>query len=316
MAFDTIKFNNDTYTVLTETVAQQVDKFNQQSNGAIQLVARPFRGDFDTQAAFKFIANLVRHRDIENGQNTISSARLTQHKNVAVKVAAGTPEMLWESAHYRWVLQNPEEAAIIIGEQLGRATIADMLNTAIKCGVAAIKGNTKAVETADNLDFAALTKGASRFGDRSGSIAAWVMHSGALTQLQLKALGNNERLFSYDNVSVLRDPHGRVFVVTDAPDLAVDNSGIKYNVLGLTEGGIIVNNQADFNSVIVPKTGFENITNAYQAEWSYAASVKGYTWDTAAGGSNPNSGALATQSNWKQTATSIKDTAGVLVQGA
>lgn len=188
-----------------------------------------------------------------------------------------------------------------------------MLNTAIKCGVSAIKGNTALVEGDGTtaLDFASLTKGASRFGDRSQAIGAWVMHSGALTNLQLKALGNNERLFTYENVSVLRDPQGRLFIVTDCPDL-VDES-TKHNILGLTEGGLIVHNQNDFNSVIVPKTGTENITNAYQAEWSYGASVKGYTWDMTAGGANPNAGALATPTNWKKTASSDKDTAGVLV---
>lgn len=313
MAFDLVKFNQETHLVMTETIAQQVDKFNAQSNGTIQLIAKPFKGDFDVASSFKAIANLVRHRDVENGQNSISSARLTQHKNVAVKIAAGTPEIIWESAQYTWTMQNPQLAAIKIGEQLGRATVADMLNTAIKCGASAIKGNTALVEGDGTtaLDFASLTKGASRFGDRSQAIGAWVMHSGALTNLQLKALGNNERLFTYENVSVLRDPQGRLFIVTDCPDL-VDES-TKHNILGLTEGGLIISNQGDFRSAITEKTGTENITNTYQAEWSYGASVKGYAWDMTAGGANPNAGALATPTNWKKIASGDKDTAGVLV---
>ena len=313
MAFDLVKFNQETHLVMTETIAQQVDLFNAQSNGAIQLIAKSFKGDFDVASSFKAIANLVRHRDVENGQNSIASARLTQHKNAAVKVAAGTPEILWEAAQYNWTMQNPQLAAIKIGEQLGRATVADMLNTSIKCGVSALKGNTAVVEGNGSaaLDFASLTKGAGLFGDRSQAIAAWVMHSGALTNLQLKALGNNERLFTYETVSVLRDPQGRLFIITDCPDLV--DSSTKHNIMGLTEGGLVINNQNDFNSVIVAKTGKENITNAYQAEWSYAASVKGYTWDMTAGGANPNAGALATPTNWKKTASSDKDTAGVLV---
>ena len=313
MAFDLAKFNQETHLVMTETIAKQVDLFNAQSNGTIQLVAKPFKGDFDVASSFKAIANLVRHRDVNNGQNSIASARLTQHQNAAVKVAAGTPEILWEAAQYNWTMQNPQLAAIKIGEQLGRASFADMLNTAIKCGVSAIKGNTAVVEGDGSaaLDFASLTKGAGRFGDRSQAIGAWVMHSGALTNLQLKALGNNEKLFTYETVSVLRDPQGRLFIITDCPDLVDGNT--KHNIMGLTEGGLIINNQNDFNSAIVAKTGTENITNAYQAEWSYAASVKGYTWDMTAGGANPNAGALETPTNWKKTATSDKDTAGVLV---
>lgn len=316
MAFDLEKFNRQTWTVATETIAQEVEKFNANSNGVIQLQAKPFEGDFDIEASFKVLGSLVRHRDVENGTNSISSTRLNQHKNVAVKVAAGTPEILWEPGQYAWVQKDQATAAVVIGEQLAKGLLADMLNTAIKCGVAALKGNNKAVQDAKAkpLDFTALTKGASRFGDRSSSIAAWVMHSGALTQLHLNALNNSERLFTYDNVNVLRDTFGRLLIVTDSPDLTFDDSGMHYNTLGLTQGGIIVGTQNDFNSVIVQKTGTENITSAYQAEWSYSASVKGYAWDMSSGGANPNAGALATQSNWKQVATDIKDTAGVLVQ--
>lgn len=316
MAFDLEKFNRQTWAIATETVAQEVDKFNKNSNNVIVLSAKPFEGDFDIRASFKGIAGLVRHRDVENGTNTITSKRLEQHKNVAVKVAAGTPEILWQPAQYQWILQNPENGAVVIGTQLGRAMLADMLNTGIKAGVSALKGNSEVVEngTAKAIDFAVMTKGASRFGDRASSLAAWVLHSGALSQLQLNALNNNERLFSYENVNVFKDPFGRILIVTDSPDLTYNDSGVKYNTLGLTEGGIVVSTQDDFYSVIVPKTGTENISNAYQAEWSYGLSVKGYSWDMTAGGNNPNAGTLATPTNWKKTATSSKDTAGVLLQ--
>lgn len=312
--FDLEKFNKQTWLIATETIGQEVEKFNAQSNGVLQLVPKPFEGDFDIEASFKLLSGLVRRRDVENGQNKIDSTRLSQHKKVAVKIAAGTPEILWENAQYAWVKQNPQTASVVIGEQLAKAILADMLNAGIKAGVAAIKSNTKAVEDATTkpIDFATLTKGASRFGDRSSSISAWVMHSGALSQLHLNALANSERLFTYDSVNVLRDPFGRVLIVTDSPDLLHETT--KFNTLGLTEGGIIVSTQNDFNSVIVPKTGQENITNAYQAEWSYATSVKGYSWKTTAGGNNPNAGALATPTNWEQIATDTKDTAGVLIQ--
>lgn len=312
MPFDLEKFSKHTYLTATERVAQQVDLFNAKSNGVIQLIAKPFDGDFDIKASFKAIQGLVRHRDVENGQNKISSARLTQHKDVAVKTAVGTPEVLWESAQYTWTMQNPELAAITIGEQLGDGMMAHMLNTAIKAGVSALSSNTSVVEKSSSaINFTTLTKGASRFGDRSSAILAWVLHSGALTQLQLNALNNNERLFSYGTVNVLRDPMGRIFIVTDSPDLM--SSG-NYHTLGLTESGLVINNQDDFNSVITPKSGTENITYAYQSEWSQAVSVKGYSWKQVEGGSNPNAGALATPTNWEKVASSDKDTAGVLLQ--
>lgn len=316
MAFDLEIFNRQTHAVMVETIAQQTDLFNEKSQGTIQLTPKPFAGDFDIEASFKQIGGMVRRRDVKNGQNAIASKRLSQHTKAAVKVAAGTPELLWEQAQFRWVQQDPEQSAIIIGQELGEAQIADMLNTGIRCAVGAIGSNTAAVQdsTAAKIDFVGLTTAAQKFGDRSQAIKAWVMHSGALTNLYLDALANNERLFEFDNIAVYRDQFGRLFVVTDAPDLIYDATGVRYNTLGLTEGGIVVNGQDDFYATVVAKTGQENITNAYQAEWTYAASIKGYSWKTTAGGANPTSTALGTSTNWEIFAESVKNTAGVLLK--
>lgn len=320
MAFDLEIFNRQTHAVMVETIAQQTDLFNEKSQGTIQLTPKPFAGDFDIEASFKRIGDMVRRRDVKNGQNVIASKRLDQHTNTTVKVAAGTPELLWERAQFAWVQQNPEQAAIVIGQQLGEAQIADMLNTGIHCAVGAISGNAAAVNdaTTAKTSFAALTTTAQKFGDRSQAIKAWVMHSGSMTDLYLNALNNNERVFEFDNIAVYRDQFGRMFIVTDAADLtymqATTPPSVRYNTLGLTEGGIIVNGQNDFYAAATTETGKENITTTYQAEWSYAASVKGYSWNAALGGSNPTAAALGTSTNWTQYAESLKNTAGVLLK--
>lgn len=96
---------------------------------------------------------------------------LEQLLDVAVKVAAGTPPIEYEEQQYRWVMQNPELAALTIGEQLSKAKIADMLNAGIQGGVSAIGGNADAVEgdgTAD-ASFRLFNKGAGRMGDPSST---------------------------------------------------------------------------------------------------------------------------------------------------
>lgn len=312
MTFDLQKFNQHTYTVMTEAIAQEVDVFNKQSNGAVQLVAKPFSGDFDITASFKLIGDLVRHRDVNNGANAIGQKRLTHLKNVGVKIAAGTDEVVWENAQYQWILQNPELAAIKIGEQLAKGQIANMLNSGVKAAVAALKGNANVTldKSTEAISYPLLTKASGLFGDKASALVAWVMHSGALTNLQVNALANNERLFSFDNVVVFRDPFGRLLVITDSGDLV---DGEKYHVLGLTEGGVVIANQDDFDAITTQATGKENIQRTYQAEWSYGVSVKGYAWKIADGGSNPNAATLATPTNWEKVATSDKDTAGVLL---
>lgn len=69
----------------------------------------------------------------------------------------------------------------------------------------------------------------------------------------------------------------------------------------------------DFDAVLNRTTGKENLGSVYQAEWSYNLGVLGYTWKTGTGGASPNDTAIGTAANWERTATSVKDTAGVLV---
>ena len=209
---------------------------------------------------------------------------------------------------------NPELAAVRIGEQLAKARMGDMLNAAVRCAVAAIGNNTGMKHDASTAKptFNSLNAAAAKFGDRSGSLRAWVMHSTVAHNLYDNALTNAERLFAYDGINVVRDPFGRVFVITDAPDL-VSSGGATYNTLGLVEGAVIVNDNGDFNAVMQQVTGKENLGTVYQAEWSYGIALRGYAWDMASGGKSPDDAALGTGANWDKTASSDKDTAGVLL---
>ena len=99
MPWDLQVFNKQTYAAMTETVAQDIDKFNEASQGAIQLINEPFGGDFNIEASFKAIAGLVRRRNAY-GSGTIAAKRLEQMLDVAVKVAAGTPPLEYEKQQF------------------------------------------------------------------------------------------------------------------------------------------------------------------------------------------------------------------------
>lgn len=323
MAFDLAIFNKQTYTALTETVSQAIDKFNEASAGTIVLQNAPAQGDFDITASFKLIGGLVRRRNV-NGTGAVAATRLTQLLNASVKVAAGTPPIEYEAAQYNWVLQNPALAALTIGEQLGRARVADMLNTGIRGAVAAISGHADATfgVATDAPTFKALNRASFKFGDRSNAINAWVLHSGVVSELYDNALTNAENLFTYDGVNVMRDPFGRLFVVTDSDALIVPAGADpvanpqSFRSLGLVQSAIAVTGNNDFDAVLNRVTGKENLGSVYQAEWSYNLGVLGHTWKTATGGASPNDTAIGTSANWERTATSVKDTAGVLVLSA
>ena len=318
MAFDLEVFNRQVYTAATEVVDQQVELFNANSNGTIVL--RPSNvnmGDFSMEASFKAISKLVRRRDVSNGTNAVDAVRLGQLKNVSVKVASGTSPIVWERAQFAWIKQNPAQAAAVIGEQLAKAMLQDQLNVAIKGLVAAMGANSAVVldKSGDTgkeaIRPAYLAAAAGLFGDRQMDIAAWVIHSKSMTDLWQNALTNAEQLFRYESVAVMRDPFGRIFVMTDSPDLLATNV---YSTLGLVEGAALVEPNNDFDAVTVDTTGKENIQTTYQAEWSYNLGLRGYAWKTAVGGAAPNDTALGTGTNWEKAVTSNKDTAGVLLK--
>lgn len=330
MAFDLEVFNRQLYTTRTETYDQAVNRFNENSGGTIVLSPSSANvGDFSMEASFRLISGLVSRRDVKNGSTAVNSQRLTHLKNIAVKIAAKAGPVAYEPAQYQWLKQNSALAALVIGEQLGAGMLKDQLNSAIAALAGAIGNNTALVKNittesaaADKLpSLQALAKTSALFGDRSNSITAWIMHSAVFHNLQLNAIDNKNELFRFENVNIVRDTTGRIFVVTDSPALmATTGTGNEavttYKTLGLVQGAALVETNDDFESLIQQQTGFENIQATFQAEWSFNLGLFGYAWDVANGGSAPNDTTLGTGANWVKTATSNKDTAGVMLVSA
>lgn len=319
---DLAVYSEYAYLSMTEVLAQQIELFNGASAGTIVLVPAAHQGDFSDEAFFAKISGLVRRRNAY-GSGAIAQKSLKHLVDTSVKVAAGTSEIRLDPGQFRWIQQNPEVAGAALGQQLAGDLLADMLNTAIGCGVAAlsqtaavVKDVTAVAAPGDVPSFVNMTEAAGLFGDRQNAIRAWIMHSTPVTGLFVNALTNAERLFSYETVNVIRDPFGRLFVVTDSPSLqwstAAPASG--FYSLGLVQGGLYVGQNNDFDAMEQGKTGDENLIRTYQAEWSYNTGVQGYAWDKPNGGKSPTDAALFTSTNWDKYATSHKDLAGVLLK--
>ena len=318
MSLDTLKvFNQYVYRTSLELITQQIALFNQASQGALVLRNAANQGDFSDATFYSRVAGLVRRRDAY-GSGSVSEKELTMLLESSVKVAAGTAPVRIDPAWWNWIQRSPEEAGATLGKQLGEDMLADMLNTALKGLVAAISnvGATVVYDgTAGTPTLGTLNSGAALFGDRAQALACWVMHSKSVHDIYGNALTNANQLFTFGNVRVMQDGFGRPFIVSDAPDLfdatpTPDN----YRILGLVPGAAVVEQNNDYTENVETKNGNENIVRTWQAEWSYNLGLKGYTWDKSNGGKSPTNAALGTGSNWDKVATSIKDTAGVLVK--
>lgn len=318
---DLAVFSEYAYESMTEVLTQQVELFNAASQGSLVLRTNPIAGDFSDSAHWALVAGLVRRRNAY-GSGAVAAKDLEHLVDTMVKVAAGTPPINIPPSQFNWIQRNPEEGGAVIGQQLAVGALADMLNTSIMSFGAALTGEADVYEdvSASATTFATLLGGASKFGDASNSLNAWLMHSTTMFSIFGTALANTAGLFTFGTVNVRQDGFGRPFIVTDSPALILPDAGgvgiDEYYVMGLTDSAIVCEQNSDFEDNIETSNGDENIKRTYQAEWSYNLGIKGYSWDKTTGGKSPNDAALATAANWDRVASSHKDTAGVLLQVA
>ena len=319
---DLAVYSEYAYSAFSEILRQQVDLFNAATGGAIMLQSAAHQGDFSDVAFFaKVTGGLVRRRNAY-GSGTVAEKVLKHLVDTSVKVAAGTPPVRLDPGQFRWIQQNPEVAGAAMGQQLAVDTMADMLNvglgsvySALSQVSAVVYDATANTDAADKLPtWNNLNNGQAKFGDQSSQIAAWIMHSTPMHKLYGSNLTNSESLFTYGTVNVVRDPFGKLLVMTDSPNLFTAGTPNVYHILGLVPGAVMIGQNNDFDANEETKNGDENIIRTYQAEWSYNIGVKGFAWDKANGGKSPTDAALFTSTNWDKYATSHKDLAGVVVK--
>lgn len=316
---DLAVYSEYTYTAMTEVLAQQVALFNAATRGGIVLRAARNVGDYSDEVFWQEIAGLVRRRNAY-GSGAVNAVTLEHLVDTMVKVASGTPPVKFEPQQFTWIQRNPEEAGAVMGQQLAKAALADMLHTALRATVAALAGQATNYDTTGQAavpDLTTFIKAAAKLGDSMHDIVCWVMHSKSVADMYKDAAANAEGLFAFDNIFVKQDGFGRTFVMTDAPPLYIAGTvtptvADKYRILGLTPGAVAVEQNGDFFQNVETKNGEENIARTIQSEWTYNVGVKGFTWDKTSGGHSPNDSALGTTANWDKTATSHKNLAGVL----
>lgn len=318
---DLAVYSEYAYSSFTEVLRQQIDLFNGATGGAIVLQGAAHQGDFSDVAFFaKVTGGLVRRRNAY-GSGTVAEKVMKHLVDTSVKVAAGTPPIRLDPGQFKWIQQNPEVAGAAMGQQLAIDTMADMLNVGLGSVYSALSqvagvvydatGNTAPADkpTWDNFN-----NGQAKFGDASSQIGVWIMHSTPMHALYANNLNNSERLFTYGTVNVIRDPFGKLLVMTDSQNLVEAGTPNIYHILGLVPGAVMIGQNNDFDAAEETVTGDENIIRKYQAEWSYNVGIKGFAWDKANGGKSPTDAALFTSTNWEKYATSDKDLAGVVVE--
>lgn len=299
------------------TLAQRVDVFNAASNGAIQLTAQGFSGDYLQVATWKSLQAAQRRVDRYAANSNATATPLAQDQHTTVKIAGGFGPVLFEPGQLTWIEKDVDEAVTVISGELADAILLDQLNTAIAALVAAIGNNPAAVNDVSataGVTYAAVNGGHGKFGDASGQLVAQIMTGQVAHQLIGQNLVNAAHLFTSANVNVL-NILGKPVVVTDAPALYEAGTPNKQKVLSLAAGAAIISDGADLIVNIDTRNGKERIESTMQADYTFGLNLRGYSWDEANGGKSPLDAELRTGSNWDRVGATVKATAGVMTVG-
>jgi len=305
-------YSEEIQSSVLEALPQMIEVFGQASNGGIQMSMDGFEGDFIKNAIYSNFASSKYRVDRYATNATKASTALSQQEAVGVKVA-GAFKMNYEPAQMTWLLKNPAEGIEVISRGVTEGIFQDMVNTGVLSGVTAISNNsgvTNDITSGTNavVTQVALNETYAKFGDMSQNIVCNVMNGAVYHQLIAEGLANTATLFTAGNVRVI-DIQGKVSVVTDAP--ALTNSTTDYKVLGLVNGGIMVNNGGDVVTTVGEDLSKNRAETIVHTDYSFGANVKGYAWDTANGGKSPDDTDIATGTNWDKHASDNKLTAGV-----
>lgn len=311
-------FNKTIQTMATEKLAQDVEKFNAASGGAIVLTGEGFEGDYRYENFWASIHSAQRRVDRYASNAAQASTALSQLQAIGVKVAGGFGPILWEPGQLAWVNKSPAEAAEVISRYMAEAMLKDQLNTAIAALVAAIEaGTTNTVYDANTgpITYADLNNAHALFGDQSSLLVCEVMDGVTFHKFIGQNIANAVQLFTYNSVRVV-DILGQRVVVTDAPALReASTTANDAKVISLVQGAATVYDGSDLITNIETSNGKERIETTMQADYTFGLALKGFAWDTSSGGKSPTDAELATGANWDKVATSWKHTAGVMTTG-
>lgn len=253
--------------------------------------------------------------------------KLTQDEWVSVKLnrKIGPVNQTMDSFRKIQAGKTDQELSFIIGQQAAIGMQLNMLNAATLAAAAALSNQSAVhytVPTSGKLDTDALAAGLGLFGDASSRIVCWVMHSKPYFDVVRSQI--SDKIFGVADYNVRNGSPlslGKPILVTDSPSLVkVTGSGstavTSYVTLGLTAGGVVLENSEQEEVIVQPVTGNENLSMRLQGEFAYNLGVKGFKWDITSGAANPTDSALGTGTNWDTCRSSFKDFAGIAITSA
>lgn len=313
-------YQEEFFTLMTETIQQFAEAFNEASANTIQIVPRQLKGDFAKESFFKRVSGLVRSRDPKSNAD-VSDKLLEQDELISVKVNRGIGPVSQTLDFWKKVGSDPIEMSMVLGVQFGEEIQVDYLNAALAAVNAAMEGMGNVTydasgETDPLLQTQYLVEGNANLGDRAQRVRAYVVHSKPWHDL-IKGQITNGITNIADVVANGGEPAtlNRPTIITDSSELVIpeaDGSGTadNYITLGLVEGAVTVTQSEDQYVTMQEITGQDNIVWRLQGEYAMNVGVRGNKYT---GAEQPDTDDLATAANWSFVMADKKNGPGIRV---
>ena len=304
------------HTAQVEELATNLTLFNAASRGAITLADRRVIGDFEKHTVFN-LADTVDHRDTSS-VSTQTDEYIDDAEHVAVKTNLKYKPV--RMTRDSWIKKGmtSETFSEVLGRQnaVRKQEYLVALATAILSRkLSNVAGVTHDItsNTLDTVNTPDLVKTIAKFGDRANDIVCWVMHSKAYFDLVGHALSKN--IYNEAGSVVYGGTPGTlgkpVIVTNQGLHLEQSPGDDIYYTLGLTSGAMQID-QSEADAIWMQQvTGQENLAWRIQGEFAVNIGMKNLKWDD---GTNPNSAALTTHSNWASMFTDVKLLPGVVLK--
>ena len=309
---DVASFDATFQTGVMEQIARNISVF-EQSGGAIRLIDQRLGGDYSSRAVRRRIANAITKRD-PLLTTAVVDLIATSTSDVGVKLKRKFGPVANTRDSFNEMISDAggsiDALALDYGRVAGEEMMADQIDTALRA-LATVYGALNVTAAGGPLTTAAMINGLASYGDASGQIITWVMHSAAYYALVTdQAVTTNIDGVSNFNVATGTPVTlNRPVVVVDSP--ALENGGT-YTTLGLTADACRILNSRSMDMAIDTVTGNENLITRIQMEYDYNVEVRGAAWQTAAG-ANPDDATLATAASWAQTGSDLKHLGGFAI---
>lgn len=296
-------YNEEFQTQLIEQLVQQVDVVNSASNGTILFNSEDFFGNYEKNAFFGRIANLIERRDItSDAQDT--DKRVNKKENVEVVIDYKT-KVFETYENFRRAGQDISVFTSVVAQQFIEELIKRHLNLGVGSAVSAALNNTGMSDnslTASTLNYNHLLKAQELFEDKYDDVAAYVMNTNAYFDLRRDTLAT----YKIDNVAGMQiitgmtETMGKPVIVSNIPSLVYDSGAgdLKNRVVALRPGAISMMERSGRLTRVDEVTDQENLGVRWAAEGSVKMGLMGYAWDTTNGGVSPTDAAIQTGTNW------------------